>query len=173
MPKAIPQKNVVRNYAGTITNNNAPVLEPHLDRVVEMKMAGAADRQIAAELGVDHTTVSRFLRKPSVRKEIDRAHGELMKRASRQLSLGAGWAVETLLHYVNPDNRDKVEPRFQLQATKIMMDTIGLGRMADATELLGEAITDTVAESARAKVLAIEASFVEAEERADLHAVNE
>ena len=54
-----------------------------------------------------------------------------------------------------------------------MMDTIGLGRMADATELLGEAITDTVAESARAKVLAIEASFVEAEQRADLRAVNE
>jgi hypothetical protein len=173
MPKASPRKHTIQTERDPTINNNVPVLEPHLDRVVEMKMAGAADRQIAAELGVDHTTVSRFLRKPSVMKEIDRAHGELMKRASRQLSLGAGWAVETLLHYVNPDNRDKVEPRFQLQATKIMMDTIGLGRMADATELLGEAITDTVAESARAKVLAIEASFVEAEERADLHAVNE
>lgn len=145
------------------------LLDAHLDRVVELKLLGVKDRDIAAELDVNHATVSRYVRRPKVSKEIDRAHGELMKRASRQLAFGAEWAVEALLYFVNPANRESIKPQYQLQAAKIMMDTIGLGRVADAGELLGASIIETAAESGRAKVAAIEASF----EAVELKAVNE
>jgi hypothetical protein len=137
------------------------ILDEHRERIIEMKLAGASARQIADNLGVDHSNLNTYLKRPSMVKEIDQQHGELMKRASRQLALGATWAVQTILYFVNPENRDELPWQARLQAAKIMTETIGLGRIADAAELMGVSFTEQAATSARDKAAAIEATLSE------------
>jgi len=137
-------------------------LEDHLDSIVEHKLAGVSDRMIADNLGVSNSAVSRFVKRPSVSKAIDQAHGELMKRAGRQLATASGLAVRTLVHYANLDTPN-IPHEHRLRATKIMIDAIGIGRMADAADLLAEGSTEVAAASAREKAREIEARIVESE----------
>lgn len=138
-------------------------LDEHLDKIVEWKMAGMSDRAIADNLGYSNSAVSRYTQRPLVKKAIDQAHGEVMKRAVRQLATASGFAVQTLIHYTNPANRDTTPPNLQIQASKIMLETIGVGRLADAADMVGEAFNEQAASSAREKARAIEARIVDDE----------
>jgi predicted transcriptional regulator len=154
MTKAKPQK--------TKAEQEPSKLDEHLEEIVQMKLSGVSDRKIADHLGVSNTAVSRWVKRPNVQKEIDEAHKELTKRAQRQLGVAAGWAVQTLIRFVNPENAEKIPLRYQLQATKIMLDTIGVGRFNDIAEMGIDSTIETSAETARAKAADIEARILEA-----------
>ena len=138
-------------------------LDEHLETIVQQKLAGMSDRAIGDNLGVSNSAVSRYVKRPYVAAAINQAHGELMKRAHRQLAMGAGWAVQALLRQVDPKHKDEIPLRYQNQAAKILLDTIQVGRIADSAELSVEIMNQQAADSARSKVAAIEARVLEAE----------
>lgn len=137
------------------------MLDEHKERIIQMKLAGVSDRQIADSIGVSNSAVSRYVKRSSVRSAIDVAHGALISRAQHQMAMALGLATQTLIHYANMENFATIPHQYRLKATELLINASGASRSSDVTALISVSVTEVAAESARSKAAAIEATLVD------------
>jgi|GEM_PF-3199015 len=137
------------------------MLDEHKERIIQMKLAGISDRQIADSLGVSNSAVSRYVKRASVQSAIDVAHGALVKRAQHQMAMALGLATQTLIHYASMENFDTIPHQHRLKATELLISASGASRSVEVNALLAVSVTEIAANSARSKAAAIEATLVD------------
>jgi predicted XRE-type DNA-binding protein len=145
---------------GRPEGDNTPMLDEHLEQVIQWKLAGLSDRQIADQLGIHNSTVSRFVKKPLFQKALHDAHRELMQAAVRRVESATGPALNTLLRAMHPDTPD-VPWNVRVQAANSIFRLLGVDRMAQAMEGIGESIGESVRATMLEKVEAMEARVIE------------
>jgi transcriptional regulator with XRE-family HTH domain len=137
------------------------MLDEHKEQIIQMKLAGVSDRQIADSLGVSNSAVSRYVKRQSIRSAMDSAHGALVKRAQHQMATALGLATQTLIHYASMENFETIPHQHRLKATELLINASGASRSTDMSALISVSVTEIAAESARSKAAAIEATLAD------------
>lgn len=104
-------------------------------RAVEMLMAGATTRQIAAEMGVTTRSVNRWLASPVAVQLQAQAMDEVRARAVR---VGLSLSVPAMQKLAQTMNNDRAPLREQLYAANSILRIMGVDRLATGIENAGE-----------------------------------
>lgn len=141
-------------------------LDEHLEEIIQLKLVGASDNAVATRFNVARSTVTQFLQKPMVRKQIEQAQHDLVMGAVRQASTGARQAINVLLQAIDPaTDNGKVPWSIRVRAATEITRMVGIERMAGAMETSADTIADAVAivDATRSKAALMEQRIIDAE----------
>jgi len=150
-------------YALTQDVKGTSILDAKLDEVIQLKLVGASDQAIASRLDVARSTVTKFVGKAMVRKQIEQAQHELIVGAVRQAATGARSAINVFMYGIDMTN--DVPYALRLRAASEITRLVGIERMAAAIDGHAEAVGEFSAtvEQLRSKAQLMETRIVEAE----------
>jgi DNA-binding CsgD family transcriptional regulator len=134
------------------------------DDILVWKLQGRSDRSIADELNVSNSTVSRFVGGGQFQTDLAKSHRELRRSAASRYAMAAPLAFQTHMEFLDPTrNHDKTDADKLRAVAEFNRAAADFARESLVDEI-STAFSSEVAESARAKVAAIEAEIVESDE---------